>query len=217
MGDRGPRVATYRYIRTSTGPQEYSLDAQRTAVEREARHRGWDDLRFVEDAGTSGGTLDGRPGLRRLLDTLGPGDLLVVSRLDRLSRSVVDLGVLLARARRDSWHLIALDLGIDSSSAGGEQVANVLMAVAQWERRTIADRTREGLAAAKARGVKLGRPSPLSAATRDLIVSYRASGMTQTALADRLNSEGVPTSSGRGTWRHQLVARVLKRAALSTA
>ncbi len=201
------------YMRVSTDDQAtngYGLDAQRSAIEAEAAHRGWPDVEFVEDAAASGRSLD-RSGLRLALATLGPDDLLVVSRLDRLSRSTVDFGTLLARAKSAGWSLVALDFGMDTSTPNGELVANVLVSVAQWERRTIAERTKDGLAAARRRGVQLGRPSTLPDATRDMIARYRAGGLSLQAISDRLTDEGVPTASGSGRWAPQLVHRVVQR------
>lgn len=70
---------------------------------------------------------------------------MVVAKLDRLSRSVVDAGRLLEEARKRGFNIVALDLGLDLSMPTGELVANVLAAVAQWERRMIGVRTSEAL------------------------------------------------------------------------
>ncbi len=70
---------------------------------------------------------------------------MVVAKLDRLSRSVVDAGRLLEEARKGRFNIVALDLGLDLSTPTGELVANVLAAVAQWERRMIGLRTSEAL------------------------------------------------------------------------
>ena len=100
---------TIAYIRCSTEEQADSragLDAQRSAILDEARRRGWDeaDLTFVEDAGFSGKNLD-RPGIEAALDALRKhkADTLVVSKLDRLSRSMLDFAGLMDRASREKW------------------------------------------------------------------------------------------------------------------
>lgn len=84
---------------------------------------------------------------RPQLSTLrrGEADAVVVAKLDRLSRSVVDAGRLLEEARQGGFNIVALDLGLDLSTPTGELVANVLAAVAQWERRMIGVRTSEAL------------------------------------------------------------------------
>jgi len=106
------------YLRCSTEEQADSragLEAQRTAILAEAQRRGWSetDLTFVEDAGFSGKNLD-RPGIVAALDALRHrrADTLVVSKLDRLWRSMLDFAGLMDRASRERWALVALDLGV---------------------------------------------------------------------------------------------------------
>lgn len=201
------------YVRVSTDEQAangHGLEAQRDALEAEASRRGW-VLTVVEDAGRSGSTLRGRPRLALALEMLRrhEADGLVVAKLDRLSRSVVDFAGILSRARRERWALVALDMGIDTSTPSGELVANVMMSVAQWERRVIGERTRAGLAAAKRRGVRLGRPRTLPAATLERVVTMREQGMTYRRIADTLNTEGVPAARG-GRWYETTVALALR-------
>ena len=117
-------MTAYGYLRCSTVEQAvagYSIESQRRAIADR-----YPDAQWVEDAGASGSTLD-RPGLAGLLRVIGRGDTLVVSKLDRLSRSVVDFGALLALAKDSGWALAALDFGMDTSTPNGELVANVLM------------------------------------------------------------------------------------------
>ena len=143
------------YLRVSTEEQANSglgLEAQRETIQRYADAQGWDVV-WHEDAGLSAKSLD-RPQLQAALDRLDASpkrrdvDGIVVAKLDRLSRSVVDFaGVLeLARARR--WALVAIDLGVDTSTPTGELVANVMMSVAQRERRVIGERTSAAMQAA---------------------------------------------------------------------
>jgi len=84
---------------------------------------------------------------------------LVVAKLDRISRSVVDFGNLLAFFEDAEATLVALDLGVDTSTPGGRLVANVLASVAEWERSAIAERTRDALAVRKANGLTVSRPA----------------------------------------------------------
>ncbi len=171
------------------------------------------------DAGASAKSLSGRPALDAALHTVqsGGANVLVVAKLDRLSRSVADFAALLDRAQREGWGLVALDLGVDTTTPAGELVANVMAAVAQWERRTIGQRTREGLAAKKASGVRLGRPPVLSTEVVMQVQHRRSEGLTLRAIADELNAEGVPTARGTGPWRVSSVAALLRSAAASTA
>lgn len=203
-------MTVYAYLRVSTDSQAedgYGLAAQRAAIEHEASYRGWDDMVWTEEA-KSGATLD-RPQLMRLLNLIGRGDTLVVAKLDRLSRSVVDFGTLLERAKTSGWALSALDFGMDTSTPNGELVATVLMAVSQWERRTISQRTKDGLAVARARGVKLGRISAVPEGTRALIQGLSAAGHSQHQIAEQLNAEHVCAPAG-GDWSQQQVSRVLR-------
>ena len=202
------------YLRVSTSEQADSgagLDAQRTAITAEAARRGWTLVEVFTDAGLSGKTLR-RPGLDAALAAVtdGGADVLVVAKLDRLSRSVVDFGLLLDRAQRQGWGVVALDLGVDTTTPAGELVANVMAAVAQWERRVIGQRTKDGLAAKRAGGVRLGRPSVLPADVVDRVVAERAAGRSLQAIADRLNADGVPTARGFGVWLQQSVGALLR-------
>ncbi len=113
--------------------------------------------------------------------------------------------------------LVALDLGVDTSTPGGRLVANVLASVAAWERDVIADRTRTGLAAARAAGQRISRPAVADdPELQRRIAGLRESGMTLQAIANQLNGEGVPTLRGGGEWRpSSLQAAVGSRAKYS--
>ena len=156
------------YCRVSTAEQADSglgLGAQRRKVDAEAAHRGWQTVEFYVDAGVSGKTLD-RPEMNRLLSDVRRGDVVVVSKLDRLPRSLLDAVGLMDQAKRKGWWLVALDLGVDTTTPTGRLVANVMASVAEWEREVIGQRTSEAMQAAKAQGVRLGRPSLLPLAVR---------------------------------------------------
>ena len=201
------------YLRVSTEEQGRSglgLDAQRTVIEAQARARGW-DVRWVADEAASAKSLH-RPGMRLALAALqrGEAQAIVVAKLDRLSRSVQDFAGLLDVARRQHWAVIALDLGVDTTTSAGELVANVMAAVAQWERRVIGERTSAALHAAQLRGVHVGRPAALDADSQQRLLDLRATGMSYKRIADTLNAESVPTAHG-GDWHPTTVSRVLAR------
>ena len=133
------------YIRVSTSEQAdsgLSLDSQRAAIQNHCKQRGWVLVEMVEDAGYSAKNLS-RPGMAHALDLLAAGAVgaLVVAKLDRATRSVIDAANLLAQGQREGWALVALDLGLDPTSPAGELVATIMAAVAQWERRAIGVRT----------------------------------------------------------------------------
>lgn len=200
------------YCRTSTGHQPHSIDAQQATILRESKHRGW-TVEFLEDRAVSG-RRSSRPGLDAALVALEAGDAdgLVVSRLDRLGRTVAGLASIIDHAREFGWSLIALDVGIDSSTSGGRLVLRMMSALAEWEAEQIRERTRDGLAAAKAKGI---RPGPAPSAVGPVVVRIVAAhqqGHTASRIARDLTADGVPLPSGQlGTWRSTQVARVLSR------
>jgi DNA invertase Pin-like site-specific DNA recombinase len=200
------------YARVSTEEQADSgagLEAQRRAVVEEAHRRGWRLVETFTDT-ASGRSLERSTGLQKALRAVetGTADVLVVCKLDRLSRSLQDFGGLMERSRRKGWALVALDLGVDTSTPAGEMVANVMMAVAQWERRIIGQRTREALAVRKAQGKRLGRAPELAPDVRRRIRRMRTAGMSVPAIVNRLEADGVPTARG-GSWRVATVQQVL--------
>jgi DNA invertase Pin-like site-specific DNA recombinase len=202
------------YVRVSTEEQGASgagLEAQRQAIEDEAKRRGWQLVRIEEDV-LSGRNMK-RPGLQRALDACRTGEVagIVVAKLDRLSRSVIDFAGTLEEARRRGFNIVALDLGLDLSTPQGELVANVIASVAQWERRVIGARTADALAVKRAQGVKLGRPRTLPDELRGRLRGMRKQGLSLTGIAKTLNREKVPTAHGGKRWYASTV-----RAALSS-
>lgn len=202
------------YTRVSSAEQAESglgLEAQRVAITEEAERRGWDLVAIYEDAGASGKSTNGRPGLAQALEAVESDAAagMVVAKLDRLSRSIVDFGTLLERSRRNGWAVVALDLGVDTSSAAGELVANVMVSVAQWERRAIGDRTRAALQVKREQGVVLGRPRLMPAKIRRRILRERARGRTYSAIADDLNRDEVPTAQDGAAWWPATIRKVV--------
>lgn len=205
------------YLRVSTEEQASSglgLDAQRATIQAAAQARGWDVV-WVEDAGHSAKTLK-RPGIVQALAMLKRGEAsgLVVAKLDRLSRSVQDFAATMDTARKQGWALVAVDLGVDTTTPAGELVANVMAAVAQWERRVISDRTADALAAAKARGTRLGRPRSIDPVLLSRVLEMRAAGGSLRQIASALNDEGVPTVAGGRCWHPGTIRGLLHSAAL---
>lgn len=199
----------------STGEQADSglgLEAQRQAIVRECEHKGWILVEVKADEGASGKTLDKRPALEQAMAGIEAGfaEALVVAKLDRLSRSVVDFGKILERARAGRWKVVVLDMDLDMTTATGEVVANVLMAFAQFERRLASDRTRAALAVRRSEGVRLGRQPVIPEKVVGRIRRDRDSGLSLRAIAARLNADAIPTAQG-GEWRHSAVQAVLAR------
>ena len=137
----------------------------------------------------------------------------MVSKLDRLSRSVMDFASIVERSQREGWAIVALDLGVDTSTPSGELVANVMASVAQWERKVIGQRTKDALAVKRSEGVRLGRPVSLPEVIRERILADRLDGRSYRAIAEALNAEGVPTAQGGREWYAATVRAVEQRAA----
>ena len=202
------------YIRVSTEEQADSrlgLEAQRAAISVECERRGWMLLETFEDAGASGKSLVGRPALEKALEAVQSGEAgaLVVAKLDRLSRSLLDFAALMEQARRQGWALVALDLGVDTTTPAGEMMANVMATFAQFERRLIGARTKDALAIKRSQGVRLGRPRTLDQHVVDRIAAQRAGGASLRVIADALNDESVPTAQGGALWHASTVRAVL--------
>lgn len=163
----------------------------------------------------SGKSLAARRGLADALAAIGRGeaDGIIVSKLDRLSRSVLDFATLVCRAQAEGWNLVVLDLGLDLNTPQGRFTAHVLCAAAQLERELIGKRTKDALAAARARGVHTGMTSRLPAEVADRIRAEREAGATLAVIADWLNDEGIPTATGSGRWHSASVRAVILRAA----
>jgi len=190
------------------------LEAQRRAIAVECRRRGWELVETIEDRGYSAKDLR-RPGVKEALRTLeeGKANALVVAKLDRPSRSMLDFTALMAKAQKQGWALVALDCALDTSTASGEAMANMLATFAQFERRLIAQRTKEALAVKKASGVRLGRPPTVPRSIVRRIQRQRARGDSLRTIAEGLNRDRVPTAQGGAKWYAATVRGILLRAA----
>jgi DNA invertase Pin-like site-specific DNA recombinase len=142
------------YARVSSGDQR--LDLQLDALKAAGCQRVWSD--------TASGSLTERPELVRLFDHLRPGDTIVVWRLDRLGRSVRHLIDVVGELGERGVGLRSLQEGIDTTTPGGRLVFHVFSALAQFEREVIIERSRAGVAAARARGRVGGRPALMTPA-----------------------------------------------------
>ena len=146
------------YARVSTSEQ--NLDLQLAALQAAGCSR------IYTDQGISGADFE-RPGLTAALDELRPGDMLVVWRLDRLGRSLIDLIRLVTDLGVRQVEFRSLSEAIDTSSSGGRLLFHLLAAMAEFERSLISERTRAGMAAARARGRRIGRRPAMTSAQRD--------------------------------------------------
>ncbi|WP_425492752.1 recombinase family protein, partial [Methylorubrum zatmanii] len=146
-GQRASMGDVLGYARVSTGDQDVA--GQRLRLEHAGAIRVFTDVR-------SGKSMD-RPGLSELLAYARKGDTLAVVRLDRLGRSLAELLSSVTLLKERGIALLSLEEKIDTGSAAGELVFHVFGAIAHFERRLIAERTKDGIAAARAKGRRPGR------------------------------------------------------------
>lgn len=209
---------TVAYIRVSTDKQAdkgFSLEAQRAKVEAYASLYDLNLVEVVVDAGVSAKTLD-RPGLKRALGMLkaGQADALLVVKLDRLTRSVVDLGALVdTYFAAGKWALLSVGEQIDTRSAAGRLVLNVLASVSQWEREAIGERTSAAMQHKASQGEFTGGAAPygyqvaedgvrlVEVAAEQAVLeearTLRAAGMSLRAVAAELDRMGMRSRSGK--------------------
>lgn len=199
------------YVRVSTdeqGDSKLGLEAQAREIRDKATYRKWELLDIRSDV-ASGASMKKRTELGRTLQDMkaGKADVLIVAKLDRLSRSVMDFASIMEMAQAEGWSLAVQDLDVDTSTTNGKLIMNIMISLAQWEREVIGDRTRAALKAVKARGQKLGRKPGVDDATLDLIQVLRRTGMSYQKIADTLNSEGIAGGQG-GKWYATTVRRL---------
>lgn len=146
-------MRNFGYARVST--TEQNLDLQLSAL----RAVGCDDV--LTDEGISGADFS-RPGLSKLLKRLRAGDTLTVWRLDRLGRSLFNLIKLVRELEERGVQFRSLSESIDTGTSGGRLLFHLLAAMAEFERSLVSERTRAGMAAARARGSRIGRKPAMS-------------------------------------------------------
>jgi DNA invertase Pin-like site-specific DNA recombinase len=214
------------YIRVSTDKQaDYgvSLPAQREKIQAMCVVHGLSLVEVITDA-ESAKDLD-RPGLARLLKLVDSRavDTIIITKLDRLTRSVRDLADLLERFQKRGVSLISMSESLDTASAAGRLVLNIMASVSQWEREAIGERTSTALRHKKAHlqvfnhdpygFMKQGnRLVPVAAeqATIERIRLWRANGRTLEAIAVDLNEQGVPTKRSGGKWYARTIKNLLE-------
>lgn len=204
------RPLMFGYARVSTEEQadkRNGLEAQRATIDVEAAHRGWDVEHFADEAASGKYT---NANLREVLQLLasGQGDGLVVAKMDRLARSVGHAVEILEMAQRQGWALVVLDLNLDLTTPAGEAMAHMLATFAQFERRLISQRTKDGLAAKKARGEPIGRPRLAQPGVVRRIVMDRNAGLSFDRIAKVLEAEGILSPAGRPNWQSSTVRRI---------
>ncbi|CDH24264.1 recombinase family protein [Xenorhabdus bovienii] len=168
-------MALYGYARVSTNDQDLALQSQMLRV------AGCEIIRAEKASGTK---RDGRSELQLLLDFLHPGDTLIVTRIDRLARSIKDLQDIVYSLNQRGITLKATEQPVDTRTAAGKAFLDMLGVFAEFETNLCRERQLEGIAAAKARGVYRGRKSSIDPA--EVYRLYVVEKMGATAIARQL-------------------------------
>jgi site-specific DNA recombinase len=216
------------YARVSTDKQAergVSLEAQTAKIQAMTTLQDAELVEVIVDAGESAKSLN-RPGMERLLTMVDAGEVgaVIVAKLDRLTRSVKDLALLLERFQKRGVSLVSVAESLDTGSAAGRLVLNIMVSVSQWEREAIGERTRTAMSFKKSKGECVGElkfgsrlavdgihmeAEPIE---QEIIASVRAlalEGCSTRRIAERLNVGGYRTRRG-GAWRFQYVAQILR-------
>lgn len=218
------------YVRVSTEKQAdfgISLEAQQEKVRAMAVVQGAELAEVIVDAGESAKSLN-RPGMARLLSLVDSRavDTVIIAKLDRLTRSVKDLAELLERFNRRGVSLVSVADALDTRSAAGRLVLNIMVSVSQWEREAIGERTRDAMHHKRANGERVGtvpfgfrtaadgchvEPDAAEQGVLSRMRELKAAGRTTRQIAEELNREGLTTRRGTA-WRFQYVAEALRAA-----
>jgi DNA invertase Pin-like site-specific DNA recombinase len=166
------------YARTSTRDQKAGLEAQL----RDLNATGCAKI-YVEEVSS---IATNRPELDRAVDYVREGDILVVTKLDRLARSIADLVSLTATLKEKGVELRILNMNLDTASPTGKLMLNLLGAIAEFERELMLERQREGIAKAKADGKYKGR-APTARRKAEEVLRLKGDGLKTADIVDRLN------------------------------
>lgn len=221
------------YIRVSTDEQASSGLSLGVQANKTAAYAALYDLEIIEaieDPGQSAKTLK-RPGLQRALKLIdsGQADGLLIYKLDRLTRSVADWQHLIDKyfSEAGGKSLLSVSDSIDTRTAAGRLVLNVLLSVAQWEREAIGERTKQALSHRIDTGKRCGEvrfgydladdgetliPNQDEQAVIALILSMRQAKQSWRKIATTLNQRQIPTKKTLGIWYHSTVKGVFDRA-----
>jgi DNA invertase Pin-like site-specific DNA recombinase len=194
------------YVMVSAEGSREEADGPVHLIEAACERGGWALDEVVTDR-ENGNGLD-KPGLTYALERIAGGEAqgLVVSDVRRLCRSLADMGALMGWFLDANAALVALDLGVDTSTAAGREIASTMIRLADWDRSRAARRSRQAVTAVRSGG----RPAVADREQlAERITAMRASGMTLQAIADQLNAEEVPTLRGGKMWRPSSVQTAL--------
>ena len=218
------------YVRVSTEQQAnegVSLEAQRAKIEHWCKANDYELVNVYVDAGISGKSMDKRPGLLDALKSLKKGMALVSYSLSRLARSTKDalsIGEAVAKKKAD---MVSLTEQIDTTTAAGKMMFQMLSVLVEFERNLLAERTTNALQHKKRTGQKYTNQTPYGFEAiegrlvqvqqeAEIVAEIQASrigGNTLQFIADDLNGRGIPTKTGK-TWAPATIHLLLKRSSL---
>jgi len=171
---------TFAYCRVSTADQT----TENQIREIEAAGFTLEPKRIIEETVSGSVAAMERKGFARLVDRMESGDVLIVTKLDRLGRNAMDVRATVEMLAKEGVRVHCLALGgVDLTSPAGRMTMSVLNAVAEFERDLLVERTQSGLARAKAEGKALGRPAALTPEQQGMIRRKRTEGFSLGALA----------------------------------
>jgi putative DNA-invertase from lambdoid prophage Rac len=186
---------TFAYVRVSTTGQT----VENQIAEIDAAGFSVDKRRIVREIVSGSSALEQRPGFLKLMDRLESDDVLVVTKMDRLGRNAIDVAQTVDRLAGMGVRVHCLALGgADLASAAGRMTMGVINAVAQFERDLLIERTRSGLARAKAEGAILGRPVTLDPAQRNAVRGELAAGASVSSIARKFATSRQTIMRARG-------------------
>ena len=176
---------TFAYVRVSTTGQTTENQLQEIG----AAGFQVEPRRIVTETVSGSTAIAQRRGFSRLMDKLESGDILIVTKLDRLGRDAIDVSTTVRTLAEMGVRVHCLALGgVDLTSSAGTMTMNVLNAVAQFERDLLIERTQAGLNRAKAEGKTLGRKATLSEQQKQTVLDDLAAGLSVTAIARKLGT-----------------------------
>ncbi len=178
-----PRI--FAYCRVSTVDQT----TQNQILEIKAAGFAIEAHRFVEESISGSVAAKGRPGFTKLMERMERGDVLVVTKLDRLGRNAMDVRATVEQLTSSGVRVHCLALGgVDLTSPAGKMTMQVIASVAEFERDLLIERTQSGIIRAKAAGKRFGRPPMLNVKERDAVLEGLDSGASITEMARKFNT-----------------------------
>lgn len=225
------------YLRVSTDDQAkdgVSLDAQRDKCKAYCIAHDYEIAGIFSDEGKSGKDLH-REGIQEAFSMLEnkEADTLLVLQLDRMTRSLDDLGKILKHIESHGWQLASVKENFDTSNAAGRMVLNVIMSINQWYREDVAEKTKTALQHKRSKGEKIGGTREFGYDVKErksgdkvkkvykkndreqkiikLLKTLRDDGMTLQAIAKELKRRKIKTVSGKTTWGLWTISKLLKR------